>query len=130
MLSRRTERREIGWWQTELCRKRSVHSCIGLLVDLKFQEFSERHKTFTPKAPTHFEILMNLVGQKILRRDTRFGAAIPVQEGMEEHGDFGVTDDSYTCCNILSKFLSSHIVPEVCQAVAEAPMDNIKVKKN
>jgi hypothetical protein len=65
--------------------------CIGtgLLADLKFQEFSGRHKTFTRKAPAHFEILMNLVGPKIVKSDTGFRATIPVQERMEEYSNSG-----------------------------------------
>jgi hypothetical protein len=80
MLSSRRKRRERRWWPTELYRKRAVYGGTGLLADLKFQEFSGRYRKFTRKAPTRFELLMNLVGQKIVNRDTTSRAATPVQE--------------------------------------------------
>ena len=80
MLSRRRKRRERRWWQTELYRERSVYSGTSLLADLKFQEVSGQYKHFTRMTAADFELLINLVGPKIVKMDTRFRAAVPVQE--------------------------------------------------
>jgi hypothetical protein len=68
-----------------------------------------------------------------VKRDTRFRAAIPVQERMAVTLRFWATDDSYALLQYIfqiSKQAVSQTVPEVCQALAEALMDNIQVKKN
>ena len=80
MLSRRRKRRERRWWQTEFYRKKSVYSGTSLLADLKFQEVSGQYKNFTRMTAADFELLINLVGPKIVKMDTRFRAAVPVQD--------------------------------------------------
>jgi hypothetical protein len=57
-----------------------VYSGTGWLADLKCQKFSGKHKQFTGMEPADFELLMSLVGPKIVKRDSRFRAAVPVQE--------------------------------------------------
>jgi hypothetical protein len=74
---------------------------------------------------------MNLVGPKIVKRDTRFREATPVQERMAVTLLFWATGDSYTLLKYLSqisKQIVSQIVPEVFQALAKALIDNIQVK--
>jgi hypothetical protein len=64
--------------------------------------------------------------------DTRFQAAIPVQERVAVTLQFWATGDSFTCMQYLfqiSKQTISQIVPEVCQAIAKALMENTQVKK-
>ena len=51
-----------------------------LVADLKCLEFSGRYKKFTRMALADCELLMNLVGPKNVKSDTRFRSAIPVQE--------------------------------------------------
>ena len=44
-----------------------MYSGTGLLADLKCQEFSGKHKIFTRIAPEDFELLIKLVGPKIVK---------------------------------------------------------------
>jgi hypothetical protein len=77
------------------------------LADLKCQECSGWYKKITRKAPTDFEILMNLVGPNIVKRGTRFRAAIPIQERLGVTLGFGPQATRTPVCNIFSKFLNN-----------------------
>jgi hypothetical protein len=96
MLSRKTKRRERRRWQTELYRKRFVYSGTSLLAGLKSQEFNGQYKKFTLMAPADFELLINLIGPKIVKRDTRLRPVIPFQERVAVALQFLATGDSYT----------------------------------
>ena len=50
---------------------------------------------------------LSLVGLKIVKMDTRFRAAVPVQERLAVTLRFLATGDLYTICNIISKFLNN-----------------------
>jgi hypothetical protein len=79
-------------------------------------------------APADFELLINLVGPKIVREDTRFRAAVPVQERLAVTLRFLATGDLYINLQYLfhiSKQAISQIVPEVCQVIVEALKENI-----
>jgi len=131
VLSRRRKRRERRRWQMELYRKRSVYSGTSLLTGLKFQEGSGQHKHFTRMAPADFELLINLVGPKIVKMDTKFRASVPVQRRLAVTLRILATGDSYTGLRYfqISKQSISQIVPEGFQAVVEALKENIPVKR-
>jgi len=63
----------------ELNRRRSVYSGTSLLANLKFHAGSGQYKTFQ-MTPADFKLLINLMGQKIVKGDTIFRAAVTVQE--------------------------------------------------
>ena len=52
-------------------------------------------------APADFELLINLVGPKIVKMDNRFQAAVPVQESLVVTLQFLATGDSYTSLQYL-----------------------------
>jgi len=80
-------------------------------------------------SPADYE-LMNLVSPKIVKRNTRFRAAIPVQERLAVTLQFLATHHSYTRMQYLFQISKQtcQIVPEVCEAIFEAPMENIQIK--
>jgi hypothetical protein len=81
--------------------------------------------------PADFELLINLVGPKIVKRHTRFRAAIPVHERLAVTLRFLATGDSYTrlqCIFKICEQTNSATVPETCQAIVEAMMENMQVK--
>jgi len=108
-----------------------VYSGTSLVADLKCQEFHGWYKKFTRKAPTDFELMTNLVSLKIVIRDTRFRAAILVQEKLAVTLQFWATGDSYTHLQYLSqisKQTARQNVTEVRQAIAKALTENTQVK--
>lgn len=102
----------------------------NLLPDLKFQAVSGIYKNFTQVSPTDFEFLVNLIGARIVRQDTRFRKAISVQERFVLTLRFLATENSYGSLQYLlkiSKQCINVIIPEVCEALIETLKENIQV---
>jgi hypothetical protein len=59
-----------------------VYSGSVLLADLNFQSVGGFYKNFTRMFPSGFELLINLVGEKIAKKETAFRKAISVQESL------------------------------------------------
>lgn len=133
-LSRKNRRRRPRrWWQTQLYTNRSAHGCNSLMAELKFQEVSGQYKNFTRMSPTDFDYLLTLIGPKIRRQDTKWRAAITVQERLAVTLRFLATGDAYSSLQYMfriSKQSISYIIPEVCGALIEALKENIQVRKN
>jgi hypothetical protein len=73
-------------------------------------------------SPSAFEFLINLIGEKISKKDTAFRKAISVQESLALMLRFFARGDSYVSLQYLfkiSKQAISCIVPEVCEALVE-----------
>jgi hypothetical protein len=82
-------------------------------------------------AQADFELLMNAVGPKIAKRNTRFRTAVQVQQKLAVTLRFWATSDSYTCLQYLFQIFKQtklDCTRRVCEAIVEALMENIKVK--
>jgi hypothetical protein len=126
------KRKERRWWQRQLYRSREVYSGSCLLTDLNFQSVSGLYKNFTRMSSSEFEFLINLIREKISKKDTTFRKAIFVQERLILTFRFLESADSYVSLQYLfkiSKQTVSCIVPEVCEALVEKLKDFIQVRQ-
>lgn len=134
--------RKRRFWIRPTLRSRYTYSGSNLLRDLKQDDsgylnrglsFRGSFKNFCRISDSDFEYLLNLIGPKIRRIDTRFRDAIPINERLAVTLRFLATGDSYQSLMYLfkiSKQLISLIVPEVCDAIVEVLNEYIKVNKN
>ena len=83
-----------------------MYSGSSLLADLNFQQVSGLYKNFIRMSPSEIEFLINLIGEKISKKDTAFRKAIYVQEMLALTLRFLASGDSYVSLNISSKFPS------------------------
>ncbi len=98
--------------------------------DLKMELEYGLFQNFCRMKPTDFEYLLNLIAPQIIKQDTTYRCAIPVQERLLVTLRFLATGDSYTSLMYtlkISKQLISTIVPEVCAAIIEGLQEHVKV---
>ncbi|CAL1267507.1 unnamed protein product [Larinioides sclopetarius] len=113
------KKKERRWWITRLHQRRNVAS---LLRDLRFQESSGQFKNFVRMSSADFEKLICLIGPKVAKKNTKFRAAIPVDERLAITLRFLATGDSYSSLDYLtgvSKQSISFIVMDVCRALIQ-----------
>jgi len=80
-------------------------------------------------SPSEFEFLINLIGEKMLKKDTAFRKAISVQERLALTLRFLANGDSNFSLQHLFRIFKqsvSCIVPEVCEALVEKLKDYIQ----
>jgi hypothetical protein len=114
------------WWKTQLYTSREVYSGSSLLADLNFQSVIGLYKNFIRMYPSEFEFVINLIGEKISKRDTAFRKSISVQESLALTLRFLASGNSYISLQYLfriSKQVISCIVPEVREALVEKLKD-------
>jgi hypothetical protein len=113
---------ELRWWQRQLYTSREVYNGSSLLADLNFQSVSWLYKDFTGMSPSEFEFLINLIGEKISKKDTAFRKALSFRESFALTVRFLASGDPYFSLQYLlkiSKQAISCVVPEVCEAIVE-----------
>jgi hypothetical protein len=74
------KRHKRRWWQRQLYTSTEVHSGSSLLADLNFQLVSGLHKNFTRMSPRKYEFLINVIGEKLSKKDKAFRKANSAQE--------------------------------------------------
>nr|XP_034178195.1 protein ANTAGONIST OF LIKE HETEROCHROMATIN PROTEIN 1-like [Osmia lignaria] len=131
IIKRRKRRRnqDRRWWITQLYKNRATSSGGSLLSDLQL-ETGGHFKNFVRMLSEDFEFLINAIGPKIQKNDTRLRKAVTTKERLAITLRFLATGDSYTSLQYLfkvSKQLISKIVPEVCQALVEILKERIKM---
>lgn len=124
------KRRKRRWWTTSLFKSRSRYRGIDLINDLKAEMEYGLFQNFCRMKSTDFEWLLNEIGPKIAKEDTKFREAIPPTERLMLTLRYLATGDSYTSLMYtfkISKQLISRIIPEVCSAIIEALQEYVKV---
>ncbi|XP_071056596.1 uncharacterized protein [Onthophagus taurus] len=80
-----------------------------------------------------FEDLLNMIGPKITKNDTKFRQAIPASERQAVTLRFLATGDSYHSLMYtfkISKQVISRTVPDVCEALIHSLRDYVKMPQN
>ena len=103
----------------QLYTRRELFSGSSLLEDLNFNSVSGLYKNFTRMSPSEFEFLIDLIGERISKKNTAFRKAISVQESLARtHSSTGLftsfpSSSHSICFLILLKCIEcfgSHII--------------------
>lgn len=125
-INRRRRRRSRRWWVKEYYRRRGGND---MLNELNFED-SSGFRNFTRMSPSDFEILVNMIGPFVSKKDTNFRKAIPVNQKLAVTLRFLATGDSYQSLAYLfhiSKPAISKIVPAVCEVLVDGLKHYVKV---
>nr|CAI5831885.1 unnamed protein product [Callosobruchus analis] len=113
-------------WIRKLYRYRNESHLLNEMDYLHMQNF-------TRVTAEHFEILVNLVGPLVMKKDTNLRKAISVQDRLALTLRFLASGDSFTSPQYLfkiSKQSISVIVGETSRALASTLMGHIKIPSN
>lgn len=79
-----------------------------------------------------FENILGMIASSIVKQNTKFRDALPVQERLAVTLRYLTSDDSFVSLSYLFRISNqsvSCIVPDVCEAIVYALKDYIKVSK-
>jgi hypothetical protein len=93
--SLRFKEKERRWWQRQPYTSKEVYSGSSLLAYLNFPLVSGLYKNFTRMSAFEFEFLINLIGEKISKKDAAFKKAISDQERLALTPRFGKLYDTF-----------------------------------
>lgn len=77
---KKKRRKKRGLWQTQMYANRPVSGGVSLLKDLRSQESSGQFHNFTRINSEDFDLLLNLIGSKIAKKNTILREVISAHE--------------------------------------------------
>lgn len=134
----RAKRRRRFWIRPSL-QARHKYSATDFMKDLVLDDvdllsleyrLGAGFRNFFRLSTREFENILNMIGPKISRMDTKLRTAIPAHERLAFTLRFLATGDSYHSLQYtfkISKQLISATIPEVCDALTDVLKDYIKV---
>lgn len=130
------QRKRSCWVRPSLL-SRNCYSNYDRLKDLKADDLIVQNpihfKTFMKLTNTDFEYLLNIVGPRIVKKDTNCRIAISPQDRLAITLKYLSTGESFiSLCDVfkVSPQIISYIIPEVCQAIIDGLSEYVKVKLN
>jgi hypothetical protein len=96
LILEKNNRRQRRWWQTQLFTRRSKFGRNSLLNDLRTQEINGQFQNFMRMSSSYFDLLINLIGPKIVKTETILREPIWVKDRLAVTLRFLATDESFT----------------------------------
>lgn len=128
-LCEKRNRRRRRWWTRKIFQEGDSYG-INLMNELMLEDGSG-FRNFTRMSSSDFEIILQKVGPKISKLDTRYRAAISPTIRLLVTLRFLASGDSYTSLQYtfkISKQSISQIVPEVCESIISELKAYVKVR--
>lgn len=135
------KRRPRRFWIRPSLQARRKYSATDMMKDLILDDADvlsleyrsgAGFRNFFRMSSTTFETVLNMIAAKITKQNTTFREAIPAHERLAVTLRFLATGDSYHSLSYtfkISKQVLSKAIPEVCDAIVDALLDVIKVRK-
>uniref|UniRef100_A0A2S2Q4X3 Nuclease HARBI1 n=1 Tax=Sipha flava TaxID=143950 RepID=A0A2S2Q4X3_9HEMI len=112
LILEKNNRRQRRWWQTQLFTRRSKFGRNSLLNDLRTQEINGQFQNFMRMSSSYFDLLINLIGPKIVKTETILREPIWVKDRLAVTLRFLATDESFTSLQHLLK-MSKQVISNI-----------------
>nr|XP_053618113.1 uncharacterized protein LOC128679722 [Plodia interpunctella] len=129
------QRKRSCWVRPSLL-SRNCYSNRDRLRDLKADDLIVQNpihfQTFMKLTNTDFEYLLNIVGPRIVKKDTNCRTAISAQDRLAITLKYLSTGESFiSLCDVfkVSPQIISYIIPEVCQAIIDGLSEYVKIPR-